>query len=161
MGKTTFVLVWFSSDNPKLCTSSQIQRSSPGLMMQSDILRNKLYQGSRGTGHLREAQWHRGDVDLPICMHDTTCSLRSLLALTPTILKSAVLNTAGGFSGGSAGNNLPANAGDVGSIPGSRISLEVGNGNLLQYACLGNPPGRGVWRATVHGVTRCWTRLSN
>ena len=161
MGKTTFVLVWFSSDNRKLCTSGQIQRRFPGLMMQSDTLRNKLYQGSRGTGHLREAQWHCGDLELPICVHDTTCSLSSLLALTPTILKPAVLNADGGFSGGSAGNNLPANAGDVGSIPGSRRSLEGGNGNLLQYSCLGNPPGRGVWRATVHGVTRRRTRLSN
>ena len=151
------MLVWFSSDNCKPCTSGQIQRSFPGLMMQSDTLRNKLYQGSRGTGHLRAAQWHRRELDLPICMHDTTCSLSSLLALTPTILKSAVLNADGDLSGGSAGKNLPANAGDVGSIPGSRRSLEVGNGNLLQYSCLGNPTGR----ATVHGVTRRWTRLSN
>ena len=87
-------------------------------------------------------------------MHDTTCSLSSLLALTPTILKPAVLNADGGFSGGSAGNNLPANAGDVGSIPGSRRSLEGGNGNLLQYSCLGNPSDTGLWLATVHGVTK-------
>ena len=91
-------------------------------------------------------------------MHDTTCSLSSLLALTPTILKSAVLNADGDLSGGSAGKNLPANAGDVGSIPGSRRSLEVGNGNLLQYSCLGNPMNRGacLW-ATVHGVANSLT----
>ena len=94
-------------------------------------------------------------------MHDTTCSLGSLQALTPTILKSAVLNADGGFSGGSVGKNLPANAGDVGSIPGSRRSLEVGNGSVLQYPCLGYPTGRGVWRATVPGDTRRPTRLRN
>ena len=53
--------------------------------------------------------------------------------------------------------NLPANTGDVedaGSIPESGRSLGVGNGNPLQYSCLGNPMDRGVWWATVHGVTK-------
>ena len=36
-----------------------------------------------------------------------------------------------------------------------------GNGNPLQYSCLGKPMGIGTWRATVHGVTRSWTQLSN
>ena len=39
-------------------------------------------------------------------------------------------------------------------------SSGVGNGNPLQYSCLGNPMGRGAWWATVHGVTKSWTRLS-
>ena len=42
----------------------------------------------------------------------------------------------------------------LGSIPGSGRSPGGGNGNPLQYSCLGNPMGRGAWRATVHGVTR-------
>ena len=50
--------------------------------------------------------------------------------------------------------NPPANAGDLGSIPGSGRSLVGGNGNPLQYPCLENPMDRGAWRATVHGVTR-------
>ena len=58
------------------------------------------------------------------------------------------------FPGGSAIKNLPANAEDVGSIPGSGQSLGKGNGNLLQYSCLGNPMDRGVWQATVHRVTK-------
>ena len=37
-------------------------------------------------------------------------------------------------------------------------SLGEGNGNPLQYSCLENPTGRGVWRATVHGITKTWTR---
>ena len=56
--------------------------------------------------------------------------------------------------------NLPVNAGnarDVGSIPGSGRSPEVGNGNPLQYSCLGNSTDRGAWRATVHGVAESWT----
>ena len=57
--------------------------------------------------------------------------------------------------------NLPANAGgirDVSSIPGLGRSPGGGNGNLLQYSCLENPMGRRVWRATVHRVTKSWTR---
>ena len=34
-----------------------------------------------------------------------------------------------------------------------------GNGNPLQYFCLGNPMNRGAWRATVHGVAKSQTRL--
>ena len=36
-----------------------------------------------------------------------------------------------------------------------------GNGNPLQYSCQGNPMDRGAWWATVHGVTKSWTQLSN
>ena len=62
-----------------------------------------------------------------------------------------------GFPGGSVVKNLPDSAGDigdVGSIPGSRISPGGGNGNPLQYSCLENSMDRGAWRATVHGVTK-------
>ena len=48
----------------------------------------------------------------------------------------------------------------MGSIPGSGRSPEGGNGNPLQYSCLGNPMDRGAWRATVHGVSKSQTRLS-
>ena len=57
-----------------------------------------------------------------------------------------------GFLGGSVVKNLPANSGDVGSIPGSGRSHGDGNGNPLQYSCLKNPMDRGAWRARVHGV---------
>ena len=43
--------------------------------------------------------------------------------------------------------DLPANAGDIGSIPESRRSSTVGNGNLLQYSCLGNSMNGGTWQA--------------
>ena len=62
-----------------------------------------------------------------------------------------------GFPGGSVAKNLPANAGDMGSIPGSGRPLGVGNGNPLQYACLGSPMDRGAWWATVYGVAKSWT----
>ena len=50
--------------------------------------------------------------------------------------------------------NLPAYAGDLGSIPGLGRSPGEGNGNSLQYSCLENPMGRGTWQATVHRITR-------
>ena len=57
--------------------------------------------------------------------------------------------------------NLPANAGDVGSIPESRRFPEEGNGNPLLYSCLGNPMDRGGWQANVNGVTKSRTQLSS
>ena len=67
------------------------------------------------------------------------------------------------FSSGAVVKNLPANAGDsgdVGSIPVGR-SPGGGDGNPLQYFYLENPMDRGAWWATVHGVTKSRTWLSN
>ena len=69
-------------------------------------------------------------------------------------LQQPLLQSLSGFLGGSAIENSPANTGDAGSIPGSGISLGEGNGNPVQYSCLGNPMSRGAEQATVHGVTR-------
>ena len=62
-----------------------------------------------------------------------------------------------GFPGGSVIKNLPANAGDVGSIPGPGKSPGEGNGNPLQYSGLENPMDRGAWWAIVHGVSKSRT----
>ena len=43
----------------------------------------------------------------------------------------------------------------------SRLVIREGNGTPLQYSCLENPMDGGTWRAAVHGVTECWTRLSD
>ena len=50
--------------------------------------------------------------------------------------------------------NLPANAGDISSIPGSGRSPGEGSGNQLQYSCWENPMDRGAWQATVPGVPK-------
>ena len=65
----------------------------------------------------------------------------------------------GSFPGGSVGKECTCNTGDPGLIPGSRKSPGEGNGNPLQYSCLENPMDRGVWQATVHGVTRVGPNL--
>ena len=65
------------------------------------------------------------------------------------------------FPGGSDGKASVYNAGDLGSILGLGRSAGEGNDNPLQYYCLENPMDRGAWWATVHGVAKSWTWLSD
>ena len=60
--------------------------------------------------------------------------------------------------------NRPATAGDIGdsvSIPGLGRCPGEGNDNPLEYSCLENPMDRGTRWATVHGIAKSWTRLSD
>ena len=66
-----------------------------------------------------------------------------------------------GFPGGSEVKVSASNAGDLGSIPRLGRSPGEGNGNPLQYSCLENPMDGGAWWATVHGVAKSQTRLSD
>ena len=65
------------------------------------------------------------------------------------------------FPGGSDGKASAYNVGELGSIPGSGRFLGEGRGNPLQYSCLENSMDRAAWRATVHGVTKNQTQLSD
>ena len=62
-----------------------------------------------------------------------------------------------GLPSGSVVKNPPANAEDTGLVPGLGRSPGEGNGNPLQYSCLGNFMDRGTWQATVHGVAKTQT----
>ena len=64
-------------------------------------------------------------------------------------------------AGGSDGKASAYSVGDWGSVPGLGRSPGEGNGNPLQYSCLENPMDRGAWQATVHGVAKSQTGLSN
>ena len=66
-----------------------------------------------------------------------------------------------GFPGGSDGKESACSAGDQRSIPGLGRSSGEGNGNPLQYSCLEDPMGEGAWQATIHGVIKSWTQLSD
>ena len=66
-----------------------------------------------------------------------------------------------GFPGGSEVKASACNVGDLGSISGSGRSPGEGNGTPLQYSCLENLMDRGAWWATVHGVIKSQTRLSD
>ena len=65
------------------------------------------------------------------------------------------------FPGGSEVKASTCNVGDLGSIPELGRSPGEGNGNLLQYSCLENPMDGRAWWATVHGVAKSRTRLSD
>ena len=65
------------------------------------------------------------------------------------------------FPVGSEDKASACNVGDLGSIPGLGRVPGEGNGNPLQYSCLENPMDRGAWQATVHGVAKSWTQLSD
>ena len=91
--------------------------------------------------HVQEIRRSEKDIAVPI-------KLDTAFSIWPPLWE--VL----GFLGGSAVENLPANAGAVGLIPGSGRSPGEGNGNPFQYSFLKNPMDRGARRATVHGVAR-------
>ena len=65
------------------------------------------------------------------------------------------------FPSGSEGKESAHNAADLDLIPGSGRSPGGGHGNPLQYSCLENSMDRGARQATVHGVTKSQTQLSN
>ena len=65
------------------------------------------------------------------------------------------------FPCNSVSKESACSAGDPGSIPGLGRSPGEGNGDPLQYSCLENLKDRGAWWATVHGVVKSQTRLSD
>ena len=71
------------------------------------------------------------------------------------------MNILGAFLVAQMVKKSACSAGDLGLFSGLGRSPGGGHGNPLQYSCLENPMDRGAWRATVHGVTKSWTRLSN
>ena len=90
---------------------------------------------------------------MPGCMkHKLESRLRKELSVTSDMQ---------GFPGDSEVKPSASNTGDLGSIPGSGRSSGEGNGNPLQYSCLENPMDGGAWWATVHGVAKSRTQLSD
>ena len=100
-----------------------------------------------------------------VALHWRTRSYRKMRSATRCsayFMLFKLLNNLDGFRSVSVIKNLPASAGDMGSIPELwRSPGKGGNGNLLQHSCLGNSMDRGAWRATVRGFLRSWTKLSD
>ena len=95
-------------------------------------------------------------VILYLFIHSTIYSFVHLF-----IVHSFILCQIPGFPDGSDSKVSAHNAGDPDSIPGLRRSPGEGNGNPLQYSCLENIMDGGAWWATVHGVAKSRTMLSD
>ena len=106
---------------------------------------------------------HICNFKIPIHTSDQkqTSFLCDTLSTLQHIFQSCVRYPFGTCPGGSEVKVSACNAGDLGSIPGSRRSPGEGNSNPFQYSCLENPMDRGAWWATVHGVAKSRTWLSN
>ena len=80
--------------------------------------------------------------------------------VTPLVKKHILLSKLKENVGGSDGKQFACNAEDLGLIPVLGQSSGEGHSNPLQYSCLENPMDKGAWWATVHGVAKSLTRLS-
>ena len=94
--------------------------------------------------------------DMSQCIYSPTRQIRKFFLVSFSSFKRHILELSS-----SDGKASAYNEGDPGLIPGLGRSPGEGNGSPLQYSCLENPMGGGDWRATVHGVTKSRTRLSN
>ena len=102
----------------------------------------------------------QGDLSSKLC----PIPAFALWPISSVSLRFHTLRMSSAFPGGSVAKNSPANVGatgDSGSIPGSGRSPGGRYGNLLHYSCLENPMDRGAWWATVPGVAKTCTQLSN
>ena len=81
--------------------------------------------------------------------------------MIPLIINMGSLYRFMGFPGGSDGKESACRAGDLGSIPGLEKSPGEQNGYPLWYSCLENSMDRGAWWATLHGVAKSQTQLSD
>ena len=112
-------------------------------------LRSIQESGSTGLiGRRTEAE----GASLAMCMA-MLCLLQETALERETMLTLELANQ-WAFPGGSVVKNPLASTGDLNSIPRLGRAPGEGNGNPLQYSCLENPMNRGVWWATVHGVTK-------
>ena len=89
--------------------------------------------------------------------HTHTCILTSVISFSWIDNFIIMEYPSLGFPGGTLVKNPPANAGDMGSIPGLEKSPGVGKGNPFQYSCLENSMDRGAWKTAVCGVAKSWT----
>ena len=156
----------------QLCLKKKKSFSEPSFYVWETLAQKKLSNLSKFSSCQRRVWlWTRQPAPCPTCL---SASPPAQLPNPPTQVQRVglLINNWKGwwinltfetpdFPGGSDGKASAYNAGDPGSIPGLGRSPGEGNGNRLQYSCLENPMDRGAWWATVHGVARSQTWLSD
>ena len=101
-----------------------------------------------------------------LSIHSSVCGCLCCIYFS-SITNDAVLNIVYRFSRGhifilvAQSVKYPPPMQNPGSIPGLGGFPGEGNGNPLQYSCLENPMDRGAWQATVHGISKSQTQLSD
>ena len=131
--------------------------SAQAQKLQRELICSKLpgkLQGQRC--HVGYSPWCPRELDMPERLSQThmwglSSPTRDLTQIPCTV----------GLPCGSDGKESACNEGDLGSIPGWGRSSGGGHGSPLQHSCLENLMDRGVWWATVHGVTKSRTQLSD
>ena len=149
------------------------QESKPGLPHCRSILYQLSYDLAKARSNALAQQLAGKDTRWVSCLSKCACSsdpgypwwsthiLRHSLVGHPLCTPPHRALWEVGFPGDSDGKESVCNVGDPDLIPGSGRSPGEGHGNPLQYSCLENPTDRGAWRATVRGVAKSRTRLSD
>ena len=153
------ILHFFSPDLDSDCSSSSPASFPWRMVFRSPDMGNECAHCSC---HI-DATSHRKNVYLCVCI--LTCvyiyTHTHVYIHTHTHTHTHTRASLRGFPRGSDGKESAYNAGSTVLILGLNRSPGDGNGNSLQYSCLENPMNRGACWATVHGVTKSWTRLSD
>ena len=168
-------LVWeWTQDNPTTTNNMRLKKASIEIISRSAILgkRETILQAElTWLICYKEGSWDEKETCSGILIfrktqtrpekakfliHQNTLFVRTIFSFYLCILP-----LHGGFPCGSIGEESACHAGDPVSIPESGRFPGEGHGNPLQYSCLENPMDRGAWQATVHGVAKSWTRLSD
>ena len=120
----------------------------------------KVFRSKHQTVQFWKSHWWTSVRENSTC-HASFSYFQWILRIQSTLFLRFIEEEVLGFPSGPVVKNLPANAGDPDSIPGLGRCPRGGNGNPLQYPHLENPMDRGAWWATVHGVTKSWTWLTD
>ena len=133
------------------------------LLAVQGTLKSPLQHHSSKASVLRCSAFFTVQLSHPYTTNGKTIALtrRTFVGKVVSLLFNMLSRLVIGFPGGSEDKASACNAGDLGSIPGLGRSPGEANGNPLQYSCLENPMDRGAWWATVHGVSKSRTRLSD
>ena len=146
-----------------ICDCELVDRGDVNKRISPDFLWNTFFK-SFGKLFLNIIQW------LKLISFSNVCAVLQVNIFNNILVCCLIVGSVSfpflvtpGFPDGTVVKNLPAKAGDKreGFNPWVRKITWRRKWQPLQYSCLENPMNRGAWRATVHGVTKSQTRLSD